>query len=80
MVNKKHVFVRTPVEKYAYRWEPKNDPVSKAKRTRGKDEPICNATPGSNGEDQISSYCHTRVVGDDGIVKKFAYVECGYVL
>lgn len=40
---------------------------------------FCNATPGSQGQDWITTYVYTLFVTPIGEQQKLAYVECDYV-
>ncbi len=72
----KKVFVLKTYSANMYRWSPPpNDKVRKIKAERPY---FCDATPGSNGQDWISTYCYDSIVIDN-ILQKQAYVECGYV-
>jgi hypothetical protein len=64
-----------------YTWCPekptynKNTGINRAKNSK---KYSCTATPGSQGEDWITTYCY-NIVNNNGLLQKIAYVECDYV-
>lgn len=72
----KQEFARKPFNTFLYTWSVENDLSRQRPEELAK---TCNALPGSNGEDFITTYVYDRVVDSKGIVHQYAYVACDYV-
>ena len=59
-----------------YKWSP--IPTNKQKFNTDKPQ-YCNAFPGTQGEDWVSTYSYTVGLSSINQVKRLAYVECDYV-
>ena len=59
-----------------YKWAPQVDAQKNINTTNRKH--FCTATGGVQGEDWIVTYVY-EVINDNGIARRIAYVECGYV-
>lgn len=71
-------FARKPYNSFLYRWSPIDD-ITKKKKPRGGGDLFCNAQAGSvDGEDFFTTFVYDKV-NQNGTIRKFAYVECGYV-
>jgi hypothetical protein len=72
-------FYRLPNEKFIYKWSPQ--PYEPKKRTGGKGNMKipCTATPGSQGEDFVTTYVYKLQYSPNGDEHRYAYVECDYV-
>ena len=76
----KKVFTRRPSSAFLYKWAP-NESLNKKKKTLKKSKlPFCTATPNSNGEDFNVTYVYNEVIDPNGVVHRYAYVECDYVV
>jgi hypothetical protein len=76
----KKIFILKGFEPYLYRWSPIPNDYSKASSKILKEVTpyFCNALPGTQGEDWITSYVSDSVIVDYK-AKRIAYVECDYV-
>lgn len=74
-INKK-VFASKPLGGYVYTWSP--IPTNKAQLDKGKKPYYCNAIPGSQGQDWVTTYSYDLVI-ENSIQQRIAYVECDYV-
>ena len=65
---------------FLYKWSPNPIEITKKTQTgRENDRPFyCNATPGSQGQDWITTYVYNLEVVNSQQAH-FAYVECDYV-
>ncbi len=63
-------------QSYIYSWSP--DAFEKKGGHSGGVKYFCSATPNSNGEDWITSYCYNLLVVNSN-QEKLAYVACDYV-
>jgi hypothetical protein len=78
----KKVFVQKTYSAQLYKWSPDTTIVKKNKdnnngKSNGKPY-YCTATPNSQGEDWITTYCYNIVVLN-GQQQRIAYVACDYV-
>jgi hypothetical protein len=63
-----------------YTWSPITPTYDKAQNKLNiNNNFFCNATPGSQGQDNITTYVYNISVTPNGILEKIAYVECDYV-
>ncbi len=73
----KKVFLQKSVGGQLYKWSPLPNDLSKKPSTGGKPF-YCDATPGSQGQDWITTYVYNlEVVNYEQA--HFAYVECDYI-
>ena len=72
----KKVFTLKTHGSQLYKWSP--IPVDKNARLKDQKPFYCSATPGSQGEDWISTYSYNITVVN-GVQGHLAYVECDYV-
>lgn len=72
----KPIFTRKTYNNKLYKWAPTK--IEKVRVTSPENPYYCDALPGSQGQDWITTYCYNQVV--TGIViSRFAYVACDYV-
>ena len=73
----KKVFIQKSYGNQLYKWSPQ--PVNYDNKGQAAGKPFfCNATPGSQGEDWITTYVYDFIVVNSQ-QKRSAYVECDYV-
>ena len=75
------VFIRKGVGPNLYKWSPQPTNFQKTNKEGGRREYrpyFCNATPNSQGEDWINTYCYNIVLVNSQQTR-VAYVACDYV-
>lgn len=72
----KQIFVLKTFGAQLYKWSPQ--PTSKSPKITAQKQDYCTATPGSQGEDWVTTYSYNVEVVN-GKQKRLAYVECDYV-
>lgn len=77
----KPVFTQKTYGAQLYKWSPdeftKNNSVA-ASQGRAAKPFYCNATPGSQGQDWMTTYAYSILVTPNGMQERSAYVECDY--
>lgn len=73
----KKVFTQKTYGAQLYKWSP--IPSDKATLKNGQRPYYCSATPGSQGQDWVTTYSYNLQVSPSGQQERIAYVECDYV-
>ena len=73
------VFTRKPYDKHLYKWTPQTTDKKSVKNKQVRRNGVfCDAKPYTNGEDWVTTYVY-ELINDNGVQRRYAYVECNYV-